>query len=270
MGKNRKKSKSGELNSSTDSEGVEIIEEMSDREILLNMNNKLETMEKKLSQVLMIVETQKKKIVELEKEMNIQKAENIQLKDQLESSQDMIDELQQRSRMNNVIVNGMKQEKNEDIYKVVEKLGEKMGIENPLVDVQIAHRVNSTNQAKVKPIVIRMSNSKTRDKWTAAFRKSELWKNSVYVNEHLTKRNQNLLFKTKQFKKENNYRYVWVKDCKILIRKDDKSRIFAIRNENDLKRMMPNQTIPQPSSSDDFTEEYVSAASSNFETPTRK
>lgn len=257
--KNKKKTEQNDgLNLSTDSDEVEIIEhKMTDRELLINMSKKLENMQKQMTQVLMVVESQKKKIVEMENVIQKQKADSDELKVQLDISRELIDELQQRSRINNVIINGVKQEKHEDIYKIVETLGGKIGIVNPLSDVQIAHRVNSTNPGKIKPIVIRMTNSKARDQWTAAFRKSHLWKDKVYVNEHLTKKNQDLLFKTKQFKKANNYKYVWIKDCKILIRKDDQSRIFAIRNETDLNRMRLN-----PSLSSNGSEDYVSVTSS--------
>lgn len=256
MGKKDKSDKNADIETKDNPE-----ENMSDRELLVNMSRKLESLQNQMSQVLMIVESQKKKIVELEKEINKQKTANEDLKKHLEDSQDLIDELQQRSRLNNVILTGIKQDKNEDVMKVVDSIGKKLGIMNPLDDVQVAHRVNTTMQGKIKPIVIRMANTKTRDKWTAAFRKSDLWKSKIYVNEHLTKRNQSLLSQAKKFKKEHKYKYVWVKDCKILIRKDESSRIFAIRNEEDLKRFMPGQSPA-------FTEDYASALSSNFSTPT--
>lgn len=66
--------------------------------------------------------------------------------------------------------------------KIFEEIGKKMGDTYPLNDVQRAHRVNSTNKDKPKPIVIHLLNTKTREKWTAAQRQKKLWNDKFYVN----------------------------------------------------------------------------------------
>ncbi|KAL1447925.1 hypothetical protein WDU94_005444 [Cyamophila willieti] len=128
--------------------------------------------------------------------------------------------------------------------------------------VQIAHRVNTLAKNKVKPIVVRLSNSSTRDKWTAAFRAKQLYKDKIYVNEHLTKSNQDLLYKAKKLKEVNGYKFVWVKDCKIMIRKNETSRIYVIRNTRDLETYMT--ITPTPPTQTENADEYLSATSSNF------
>ncbi|KAI5718811.1 hypothetical protein M8J76_000589 [Diaphorina citri] len=250
----------GVLQSSSDNDMTEC------KQLLMKMNKKMETMEKKMNQVLAVVESQKKKISELEKEVKNQKVENNMLKENLEKSQELIDELQQRSRLNNIIINGVRQEKNEDVYKLVENLGKTLGIMDPIKDIQIAHRVSTTKKDKIKPIVVRMANSSTRDKWTNAYRKKQLWQQNIYINEHLTKKNQQLLFKCKQLKQTHNFKYVWVKDCKVLVRKDENARIIAIRNEKDLSRIMPLSHAVQNPIEDrlETTEDFASASSSNF------
>uniref|UniRef100_A0A8D8Z569 FP protein C-terminal domain-containing protein n=1 Tax=Cacopsylla melanoneura TaxID=428564 RepID=A0A8D8Z569_9HEMI len=260
------KRKSQEKNASDDD--VTVIEQdkkgnTSDRtSLLVDMSNKLSSMEKKMNQMLNVVNTQNKKITKLEGEVKELRVENQKLQEELKSCKEITDELAQRSRMNNIIINGIRQEKNEDIYKVVEGIGLKLGIADPLKDVQVAHRVGTTREDKVKPIVVRLPNTSTRDKWTSAFRKKQFYKEKWYVNEHLTKRNQSLLSKSKDFKKANNFKFVWVKDCKVLIRKDEKARIYAIRCEQDLERIINPDSYRSPTMSD-TTEDYNSA-SSNF------
>lgn len=229
--------------------------EQNDSDILQNINAKLEklpSMEKKLNQVLAVVESQKLKITELEKKIDSQAEHNKKLQDSLEKSNEMIEELQQRSRLNNIIVNGVKQVKGENVYKLIENLGKKLNIQDCMKDVQIAHRVNTTKTDKVKPIIVRLTNSSARDRWTSAFRSKRLYTEGLYVNEHLTKKNQELLYKVKNFKVTNNYKFVWVKDCKILIRKDESSRIFVIRKEEDLQRIVPS--LPTPALGNDVME----------------
>ncbi|KAL4704525.1 hypothetical protein ACJJTC_002139 [Scirpophaga incertulas] len=59
----------------------------------------------------------------------------------------------------------------------------------------------------------------------------------IYINDHLTKESKQLLSKTKKIAAELNYNYVWVQNCKILVRKSDNSPIITIRNDSDLSKM---------------------------------
>lgn len=59
--------------------------------------------------------------------------------------------------------------------------------------------------------------------------------NLFYVNEHLMPERKLLLIKCKKFCKESNIKYIWVKDCKMLIRKDDKSKVKLVNTLDDLK-----------------------------------
>lgn len=215
-------------------------EKLSDRELILKMNKDLQTllpMEAKMNKILQLVQAQNEKIERLEKQLEEQRQENTELRGDLKNARDDVDDLQQRSRINNIIINGIPEAKGEDVYRLVENIGDKLGISNPASHVQVAHRVKTTTTGKAKPIVVRMLNSRTRDLWTAAFRQKQLWKQKIFVSEHLTKKNQDLLAKTKALKLQHQYQFVWVKDCKIFVRQSEKSRVFVVRRECDLQRI---------------------------------
>ncbi|KAK9871900.1 hypothetical protein WA026_015149 [Henosepilachna vigintioctopunctata] len=57
----------------------------------------------------------------------------------------------------------------------------------------------------------------------------------VYINNDLTKQNIQLLKAAKKFKEENNYKYLWVQEGNILLRKEDNSKIILIEDYNCLK-----------------------------------
>lgn len=59
-------------------------------------------------------------------------------------------------------------------------------------------------------------------------------KQKIYINESLTKENKQLLFKTKEKARDASYKYVWSKEGKIFVRKNDNSRVHRIKNEHDL------------------------------------
>ncbi|KAL1446766.1 hypothetical protein WDU94_002716, partial [Cyamophila willieti] len=184
-----------------------------------------------------------RQIKDLESEVEEVTAENLQLKDTLKQQTKRTDDLEQRQRHINVIIDGIPVTKNEKIYDVVTALGTRLGIDDPLHDVQIAHRVGSTNKKKPKPIVVRLLDSKTRDKWTQAYRKVKLWEEKIYVNEHLTQKNQKILYQAKLLAKEKKFKFVWVKDCKVHVRQNEESRVYVIRNMEDLE-MIFKKKIP--------------------------
>ncbi|KAL1448088.1 hypothetical protein WDU94_015637 [Cyamophila willieti] len=201
MGGGNKKS-----SSKNDDEIVIVDDEEGVIDLLRKMDCRMEDMEKKLNRVLQVVESQKKKIGELEKELKQVKEDNKKMKEEFEES---------RERMNTLAKN------------------------------------------KIKPIVVRLSNTTVRDRWTAAFRAKQLFKEKLFINEHLTKTNQDLLYKAKNMKEVNGYKFVWVRDCKVMIRKNETSRIYVIRNVKDLETYM---TI-RPSLMSDNAEDYQSATS---------
>ena len=63
--------------------------------------------------------------------------------------------LTNHSRINNIEVSNVKQYVGEDIVSMMIRLGEVMGVEVKRDDIDKAHRVNSTNKNKPKPIIVR-------------------------------------------------------------------------------------------------------------------
>lgn len=217
---------------------------LSDRQLIEKLNKDIQTllpMQSKMNEILEHVKAQNKKIEQLERQLNAQKDENSLLNKNLGNARDEINDLQQRSRLNNIIINGIPEARGEDVTKLVENLGDKMKIPNAASHIQVAHRVKSMNESKTKPIVVRLLNTKTRDIWTKAFREQKLWHQKIYVNEHLTKRNQDLHRMTKAMKEKYQYKYVWVRDCKIFVRKNETARVYVVRNEKDLERIFGKQ-----------------------------
>ncbi|KAL1446955.1 hypothetical protein WDU94_009826 [Cyamophila willieti] len=145
-----------------------------------------------------------------------------------------LDNLEQRSRMSNVIVRGIEEKKGEDCMTVIKELGESIGIQNPELDIQTCHRVSSRNKNAPRPIVVRLPNTKTRDNWVRSAKAAETWKGKLYVHEHLTPARQYLFHQTKELAKKMNFKYVWTRDCKILMKKGDTGTTLVINSTNDL------------------------------------
>lgn len=60
---------------------------------------------------------------------------------------------------------------------------------------------------------------------------------SVYLNEHLTRQNKQLLGAAMTKEKEVNWRYVWTTGGIVLVRRDESAGVTQIRSPTDLDKM---------------------------------
>lgn len=58
----------------------------------------------------------------------------------------------------------------------------------------------------------------------------------IYVNERLTKNRRTLFSKTKLACKDKPYKYVWVNNVEIMVKKDDGGKTIRIKSENDIDK----------------------------------
>lgn len=77
--------------------------------------------------------------------------------------------------------------------------------------------------------------SRQRNK-TAAF-KIEGISEQLFINEHLTMDNKLLFKETRETIKAKHYKYAWVKDGNIYIRKDDSSRVLQVKSRDTLSKL---------------------------------
>lgn len=64
------------------------------------------------------------------------------------------------------------------------------------------------------------------------------WKKWSYLtNDNLTQFNRNLFFKSKVFARDSGYRFVWYKDSKFFIKKNENSKSVLIEDELSLTKL---------------------------------
>lgn len=163
----------------------------------------------------------------------------------------------QLSRMNNVEIVGVPFSKGENLYNLLRDISAKVAFDLQDSDVDFITRVRRYPEApknsggKPKPrepaIIIRFCQRRRKDQLIAAVRsRRDLTStdlgfsgpaSNIFVQEHLTRANKLLLNSVRLFKNENNYAFVWVKDCKILLRKSELSPIIRISGEADLQKL---------------------------------
>lgn len=170
------------------------------------------------------------------------KTENLSFKKELKYVKQEVIELQQYSRRCNIEINNLPEVENENLLEVLLKIGTVS--ECKLKDsTVVAHRIPGFNKDKPKPIIVQLSSKPVRDSLLKSLRDRKLKTTDIsqrfvdmpiYFNEHLAPELKKLFYLARKYKTENNFKYCWVKDGKILIRKSESSRIYRIKNEDDL------------------------------------
>lgn len=168
------------------------------------------------------------------------------LKAEISRLQQELLERDQWARSNNVEIRGIPQKKTENLYDIAQKISKACDFPVRKEDINYIARIPTRIQNNERPILISFNNKYTKEELIASLRRrkdldlSDLGFNShgkFYVNDHLTPRNKTLLSKARALAKERNFKYIWVKHCKIMARKSDTSPIFFIKCENDLLKI---------------------------------
>lgn len=151
--------------------------------------------------------------------------------------------LEQKSLDNFVEIVGVPNINNEDCKLTVKKISTALNVE---VDVVNAFRVQSKFNKRPNKIVAEVINKQYKRVLIETARKTKLtgiridsnWRNeAIYINDSLTQFNRNLFFKTKTFARDNGYKFVWFKDSKLFIKKDEHSKAILLENELSLTKL---------------------------------
>lgn len=181
-------------------------------------------------------------VAELKKQSLDTQSATRRLENELQETKKQLVELKQYSRRNNIELNGVPVAENEDLTSVVNKVGSCLNVQISAQDIDAVHRVPTKGLPNV---VVKFLSRSPRDKVLLAAKKVRLnasmlgfqSNDPVYVNEHLCPENKVLLGKAIQAKRENNWKFAWVCDGKILMRKAENTKVLHVACEDDLAKV---------------------------------
>ena len=161
-----------------------------------------------------------------------------------------LDELEQYTRRQNLVLEGVPYNEGENVNKVVTQLVEKLDFDLKNDDISIAHRLPMKENGKTKTnnnhpaIIVRFVNRSVRNaiyaKRAAAAKITNFpVKNmeKLYINENLTQPRKRLFWLTKQAVKRLHYKFIWTNNGDIFVRKDENSEKIHVSNENDIRHL---------------------------------
>lgn len=187
------------------------------------------------------------------KETNTSKALIAQLQQQVESQSQML-------LRNEVEISGVEEAPNENPYHLALITAAKIGMQIPESELDFVYRAGARHTydetKKIphlpRPLVVRFTRKTLRDEFLKQARSRKSLNNidivgqaperKVYINERLT-RDKRLLFREARTQaRESDFRYCWVKNGSIYIRKNSGSPGMLIQSSDDLQQLRGEQS----------------------------
>ncbi|XP_046671150.1 uncharacterized protein LOC124361154 [Homalodisca vitripennis] len=171
---------------------------------------------------------------------------NLKLGETVNELKSKVRELEQYSRRTNLEISGIPETRNEDTMKILGDIGTAIGVELHDTQVMAAHRVPSYKQGRAPPMVVQFQTKMQRDVWITNYKKNKdlsarrvnnvFPDTRVYINEHLSPDNKIFLAQLKERSKQCNVKYVWFKDDKFYLRRDDGEKYFKITSLDEVEK----------------------------------
>ena len=105
-------------------------------------------------------------------------------------------------------------------------------------DIDIAHRVPSGSQdGRPRPIICKFGRRIVKGDVMNRRKDTSKVNSTARIFDHLTPKQQHILFESKKFKEQNSYQYCWAKNSAVYLRKSSSSRAIRIKSVDDLQNL---------------------------------
>lgn len=164
--------------------------------------------------------------------------------------------LENLSRSNNLEVQCVPEHKGENLQNTIQQLGRIISCPVTDPDIQYCSRIAKLNNKSPRPrsIIVKFGSRRLRDNFLASVIKynrnspkdklntSHLGiggnkKDPIYVTEHLTPETKRLHAAARRVAHQLNYKFVWVRDGKVFLRKSETTGYVHARSEETLKSL---------------------------------
>lgn len=232
-----------EIHSALDYQLLEIKNKITDFDQSLNfLSQEYDTIRKEL-------DTQKNSVISLQKENELLRTNTREMAQRLR-------QIDQQSRACNIEINCVPEHRNENLVNLVQQLSKVIKCPVKENDIFFCSRTAKMNTSTNRPrsILVRFSSARLRDTFLAAsidFNKKNVKdklnsshlgiavekKSPVYVVENLSPENKALHAAARLKAKELSYKYVWVRNGRIYLRKTDDSKFILIHDSCSLANL---------------------------------
>jgi len=192
-------------------------------ELLKPIIHRIEILESDVMDQSKEIETLKKELTKKDTVIENLNEKNKLLEDRIRSDEDYVDkvtnELEQYGRRNNVRISGINGDANRQSSEtstelVINTIKEKTGLDISVHEIDVAHRLGKYRQGKQRPIIVKFVRRQTK---IQVFKYAkQLRQSAVYINDDLTKTNQEVLSSVR-IKDRDSVKKAWSHEGKIYV-----------------------------------------------------
>ena len=199
------------------------------------LKEEIQTLKKekvKLQEVIEDMTKQQRKLQRLQHESNLIRSE---VKD-IKTKSDM---LEQEQYQNNLQIVGLPEVKDNDEIKQLIKLSkEKLGVKIRSSDIKEVIRLGKRKEkGPPRNTIVKFQEKSTKVKLCEHKKKLAAQKDpvkNIYLNDHLTRQRQHLLYAARQLVKSKKLFGAWTQGGNILVKKEESGKIIQVFNHTDL------------------------------------
>ncbi|KAL0893101.1 hypothetical protein ABMA27_014740 [Loxostege sticticalis] len=141
----------------------------------------------------------------------------------------------EQSRLGKYIeIIGIPPQEKENLDQIVSQIASKL--KQDVKRVKSAVRLN-TYKGKSSSIQLKLIDEQEQNSGYKTLSQETIANDKIIIRQALTNFNKELLWQAKQKLKDAGYKYIWQKNGKILARRDDKEKVYSIRNTEDIKKL---------------------------------
>ena len=194
-----------------------------------------------------LTEDYERRLRELESKNLQLQLENTSLHQRMYSAESAIDELEQYGRRNALRISNtwaeVDGESTDDM--VVDLAINQLGIDLHQNDISRSHRVGPKRPGHPRPVLVKFSTYRARERVYRARGKLKNTLNNTYINEGLTKKRGSLAYSARQLKKSRRIQDTWSYDCRIFV-KNNADTVRVVSNIAELEDFANQGTQDNP------------------------
>lgn len=209
-----------------------------------------------LSEEISVVRAQQKSIMDLVEEVKALRFQNAEKDRRLLQLENRVAELEQHTRINDVIITGLHikprsyaravtddsggEPSEQEVSSVEQQVADFLqtkGIEMDINKIEACHPLPRRDDGDRRTVIMRFVNRKDKSALLKQGRK--LKGSNVYINEHLTKQNADIARKARLLRKQGKIQHTWTSNCKIFIKLNgtpEQAKVMVIRNIEELDK----------------------------------
>lgn len=218
-------------------------------ELITGFNESLSFYNEKYEEMRTTLEDKSDRIKDLEKD-------NCGLRDAIQQMNHRLNLVEQNSRSANIELQCVPENKAENLVTTVQQLGKVISCDIKDPDILHCTRIAKKDPQSTRPrtILVKLSSPRLRDSFLAASMKynrnnikdklntSHLGiamekPQPIYVTEHLSSENKSIHAAARIRGKELGFKFVWVRDGKVFMKKDESSQRIVVNNLEKIKAL---------------------------------